>query len=72
MEAAEQKPDLDQAEQVARIMRAIEETSKFNAEQRKLSAEALKFERERSLAPLALFSGLMGGAIAATIAHFLH
>ena len=72
MAVTDQKPDLDQAEQVARIMRAIEETSKFNAEQRKLSAEALTFERERNLAPPALFSGLVGGALAATIAHFLH
>ncbi len=48
------------------------EQLKLGAEQQKLYEEALKFKRDRSLAPLALFSGLVGGALAATVAHFLH
>lgn len=49
---------LDTAEQVARVLRSIEETQKFVAEQRKLmseqaklQAEAAKMERDRALAP---------------------
>ncbi len=52
--------------------RLTAETAKFGAKQQKLYEEALKFRRDRSLAPLALFSGLVGGALAATVAHFLH
>ncbi len=51
--------------------RLTAETSKFGAEQQKLYEEALKFRRERSLAPLALLSGLVSGAFVAAVAHFL-
>ncbi|KQP61057.1 hypothetical protein [Methylobacterium sp. Leaf108] len=54
---------LDMAEQVARVMRSLEETQKFVAEQKKLIAEAAKLERDRSLAPWQLFTA--GGAAAA-------
>lgn len=80
MAATEEKyPNLDYAEQVARIERSIaemrnlnEETRKFTSEHHKLDEEALKLRRERSLAPLALLSGLVSGAIVAAVAHFLH
>ena len=39
--------DLDLQERIARIARAQAETDKFAAEQRKLTAEGMKFERER-------------------------
>ena len=57
---------------VAEQHRLTAETQKFGAEQQKLNEEALKFRRERSLAPLALLSGLVSGAIVAAVAHFLH
>lgn len=38
---------LDLREQIARIDRAIAETSKFAAEQRKLEAEARQYDRNR-------------------------
>ena len=56
---------------VAEQNKLSEETLKLGAEKIKLNEEALKIARDRSLAPLALFSGLVGGALAATIAHFL-
>ncbi len=81
----EDRLGIDYAAQLAGIERSMAETRKFVAEQNKLSEEtlklgaekiklneeALKMARDRSLAPLALFSGLVGGALAATIAHFL-
>ena len=39
--------------------RLIAESDKFAAEQRKLIAEALKFERERALAPWAIAGTMM-------------
>ena len=80
MAATEEKyPSLDYAQQLAEVERSIaemrklhEETRKFTAEQHKLDEEALKFRRERSLAPLALLSGLVSGAFVAAVAHFLH
>lgn len=60
--AATPDPALDIAEQVARVLRSNAETQKFVAEQRKLMAEAAKFERERSLSPWQL---VVAGAAAA-------
>ena len=55
---------LNLRETIARIDRMLDEAAKFRAEERKLSAEADKFRRERFLAPvLALVATL--GAIAA-------
>jgi hypothetical protein len=73
--------DLDLKEQVARINRAlvesdkfqaeqrklIAESDKFQAEQRKLMAEAAKYERERSLAPVVIAASLGAGVIAGLI-----
>lgn len=53
---------LDIEEQIERIRRARNESDKFQAEQRKLIAEAAKFEREGGIAPW-----LAGGAIAGGI-----
>lgn len=63
-------PDLDLAEQVARVLRSNAETEKFVAEQRKLiaeqaklDAEALKLSRDRTLAPISIaFAGFGAGA----------
>jgi len=45
-------PDaLDLAEQITRVFRAMDESQKFVAEQKKLMAEAAKLERDRALAP---------------------
>ncbi len=66
--------NLDYHEQLARIRRAQEETEKFSAEQHKLIAEALKFERERALYPVALAVGVIGaliGSVATIVAHVL-
>ena len=59
---------------LANIARAQEETAKFVAEQRKLiregdklQAEALKFNRDRWLAPVVAVSAILGGGIAATL-----
>ena len=40
-------PPLDLREQIARIDRAIAETAKYVAEQRKLEAEARRFDRNQ-------------------------
>ena len=40
-------PSLDLREQITRIDRAIAETTKFAAEQRKLETEARQFDRNR-------------------------
>lgn len=40
-------PQLDLQEQITRIDRAIAETAKYAAEQRKLEAEARNFDRNR-------------------------
>lgn len=54
-------PDLE--EQLGRIRRAREESEKFVAEQRKLTAEAAKLDRDRMLAPWQIaLSGMAAGA----------
>lgn len=55
---------LDIAEQVARVLRSNEETQKFVAEQRKLMAEAAKFERDRSVAVWQVVVGALAAAAA--------
>jgi hypothetical protein len=55
-------PELDLREQITRIDRMREETLKFMSEQRKLDAEARKFDRERWAVYVAAFGGLIGGA----------
>jgi hypothetical protein len=57
---------LNLREQIARIDLAIAESHKFAAEQRKLSAEASKFDRERWLILVAALSAF-AGMIAATV-----
>ena len=53
----------DLEEQLGRIRRACEESEKFVAEQRKLTAEAMKLERDRMLAPWQIaLSGMAAGA----------
>jgi hypothetical protein len=42
------------------ILRLIEETRKFTAEQHKLIAEASKFKAERWLAPVIIVAGGLG------------
>lgn len=54
-------PDLE--EQLGRIRRAREESEKFVAEQKKLTAEAAKLDRDRMLAPWQIaLSGMAAGA----------
>lgn len=54
-------PDLQ--EQLGRIRRAREESEKFVAEQRKLTAEAAKLDRDRMVAPWQIaLSGMAAGA----------
>lgn len=61
---------LNLREQIARIDRALEESHKFAAEQRRLIAE----DRDRFLAPwllfVSLFAALSGGVVVAIISHF--
>jgi len=67
--------DLDLQEQIARIRRAQVESDKFQAEQRKLIAEAAKFERERTLAPIVIAASLGAGIIAGLVSllgRFIH
>lgn len=53
--------DLEQ--QLGHIRRAREESEKFVAEQRNLTAEAMKLERDRMLAPWQVaLSGMAAGA----------
>ncbi len=47
-------------EQLARIDRALAETEKFRAEQRKLTREATKLERDRRLSPWLVVVGVLG------------
>jgi hypothetical protein len=77
--------DLDAAEQLLRIRRALDESDKFRAEQRKrmaesdkfhaeqlkLFAEGLKLERERWLAPVAMSVAAVG-AVTAAVASILN
>ncbi|CAM2967471.1 hypothetical protein JHFBIEKO_1542 [Methylobacterium mesophilicum] len=54
---------LDLAEQVTRVLRAIEESQTFVAVQKKLMAEAAKLERDRALAPWQIaLAGMAAGA----------
>lgn len=59
--------DLDLREQIVRIDRALAESEKFQAEQRKLIAEAAKFERERRPAPVVIAASLGAGLIAGLV-----
>ena len=54
-------PELDLREQLAKIDNLREGALKFTTEQRKLAAEAAKFQRERWLMPWTLLVGLAGG-----------
>jgi hypothetical protein len=57
--------ELDLQEQIARIARAQAETDKFAAEQRKVTSEGMKFERERTT--MLLTAGAAFGGTAAVI-----
>jgi F0F1-type ATP synthase assembly protein I len=57
----------DDAERFAQIQRAIDESEKFRAEQRKLIEEAAKFRVERTLYPAVV----VGTVIATLLAHWL-
>lgn len=75
MSDAAAEHNLDLREQIVRIDRALAESEKFQAEQRKLIAEAAKFERERSLAPVVIAASLGAGIIAGLISllgRFIH
>jgi len=66
---------LDIRKQIVRIGRALAESEKFQAEQRKLIAEAAKFERERTLAPVVIAASLGAGIIAGLVSllgRFIH
>lgn len=56
----------------ANIARAQEETAKFAAEQRKISAEADKLNRHRWLAPVVAVSAILGDGIVASLPLLLH
>ena len=56
-------PSWNNLEQVARVLRSIEETQKFTAEQHKLMAEGDKLRRDRFLAPV-LVAAAVSGAVA--------
>jgi hypothetical protein len=56
-------PELDLREQIVRIDRAIAETGKFQAEQRKFIAEAQKLDRDRWLAPALAIAAVIGGLL---------
>lgn len=62
---------IDLTEQVARIRRMLAESDKFQAEQRKLIAEAQKFDRDRWLAPLLALVAAVG-AVTAAVASVLN
>jgi hypothetical protein len=63
--AAEQ--DLDLKEQIARINLLVVGGDKFQAEQRKLIADAAKYEGERSLAPVVIPASLGAGFTAGLV-----
>jgi hypothetical protein len=56
------------------ILRLIEETRKFTAEQHKLIAEASKFRAERWLIPVTIIAGSLGAFTAswAAVSALLH
>jgi hypothetical protein len=61
--ATQPRENYDFEEQRVRILRAIEESEKFTAEQKKLMAEEAKLRREVVLSPWLLLSqGLIAGA----------
>jgi hypothetical protein len=61
--ATQARENLDFEEQRIRILRAIEESEKFTAEQKKLMAEEAKLRKDASFAPwVVAFQGLLAGA----------
>jgi hypothetical protein len=61
--ATQPRENYDFEEQRIRILRAIEESEKFTAEQKKLMAEEAKLRKDTGLAPWAVaFQGLLAGA----------
>ena len=61
--ATQTRDNFDFEEQRVRILRAIEESEKFTAEQKKLMAEEAKLRKDTSLAPWVIaFQGLLAGA----------
>ena len=65
-------PELDLREQITRIDRAIAESSKFQAEQRKLISESLKFDRERWWLPWSQLITMIAAIVAAVGVIFRH
>ena len=59
-----QTTELNIAEIVARMARQQAQIEKFQTEQRKLIAESMKLDRDRSLAPWLAIAGLVGGIVA--------
>ena len=61
--ATQPRDNFDFEEQRARIVRMIEESEKFTAEQKKLRAEEAKLAKDTSFAPwVVAFQGLLAGA----------
>ena len=61
--ATQSRENFDFEEQRVRILRAIEESEKFTAEQKKLMAEEAKLRKDTALSPwLLLTQGLIAGA----------
>ena len=61
--ASQPRENFDFEEQRVRILRAIEESEKFTAEQKKLMAEEAKLRKDTALSPwLLLTQGLIAGA----------
>ncbi len=61
--ATQPRENFDFEEQRVRILRAIEESEKFTAEQKKLMAEETKLRKDTSFAPWVIaFQGLLAGA----------
>ena len=75
MSDAADYPTLDIREQIARIDRAIVENAKFQAETRKLNAEAQKLTADRWVAPFiatGTFIAAVGGLVTGILALLLH
>jgi hypothetical protein len=69
--ATQPRENFDFEEQRVRILRAIDESEKFRAEQKKLMAEEAKLRKDTGLAPWAIVlqsaiagAALMGAALA--------
>ena len=61
--ATQSRENFDFEEQRVRILRAIEESEKFTAEQKKLMAEEAKLRKDTVLSPwMLLAQGLIAGA----------